>query len=146
MIKNGLSNLAKGWGWAWLDKLKVYQKYFETASDEAPLVLHRGYALALVKLVEKYQEENGAMAEKHADKDIAIAKFMHIVTQQEEAITLYKLQETIFLERLKKQTLQLKEMKQNSRLINFYKMAEENLALAQEIEWYKEMLKEGTTV
>jgi hypothetical protein len=129
-----------------LDKLKVYQKYFETASDEAPLVLHRGYALALVKLVEKYQEENGAMAEKHAEKDLAIAEFMRIVTQQEEEIKLYKLQETIILDRLKRNTLMMKEMKQNSRLINFYKMAEENLALAQEIEWYKEMLKEGTSV
>jgi hypothetical protein len=45
----------------------------------------------------------------------------------------YKLQETILLERLKKQTLQIKEMKLNSRLTRFYEMAEENLKLAEEV-------------
>jgi hypothetical protein len=98
------------------------------------------------ELIEQLQKENGAMAEKHAEKDLAIAEFMCIVTQQEADINLYKLQETIILERLKNQTLQIKEMKQNSRLINFYKMAEENLTLAQELELYKKMIKGGATV
>lgn len=41
-----------------MDRLKVYKKYFETASDNEHLVMHRGYALALVKLVEELREEN----------------------------------------------------------------------------------------
>jgi hypothetical protein len=77
------------------------------------------------ELIEQLQKENGTMAEKHAEKDLAIAEFMRIVSQLEADI---------------------KQLKQNSRLINFYKMAEENLALAQEIEWYKEMIKGGAPV
>jgi hypothetical protein len=84
----------------------------------------------LIETVEQLQEENGTMAEKHAEKDIAMADFMEIIDQ-------YKLQEELLLERLKKQTLQMKEMKRNSRLIKFYEMAEENLSLATELAMLK---------
>jgi hypothetical protein len=100
----------------------------------------------LVQTLEQLIEENGAMAEKHAEKDLALAEFMQIVTQQREEIALYKLTESLLLERLKKQTSLIKEMQKNSRLINFYKMAEENLTLAQELERYKEMIKGGAPV
>jgi hypothetical protein len=36
-----------------MDKLSVYKKYFETAKDDTHLVMHRGYALALVSMVEQ---------------------------------------------------------------------------------------------
>jgi hypothetical protein len=96
------------------------------------------------ELIELLKKENGAMAEKHAEKDIALGEFKQIIEQQKEEIILYKLQETILLERLKKQTLQMKEMKQNSRLTRFYDMAEENLKLAKENARYKDMLKGGS--
>lgn len=40
-----------------MDKLNVYKKYFETASDDTYLVMHRGYALTLARMVEEQQEE-----------------------------------------------------------------------------------------
>jgi hypothetical protein len=40
-----------------LEKVKIYKKYFETASDKEPLVMHRGYALALITLVKQQQKE-----------------------------------------------------------------------------------------
>lgn len=55
-----------------------------------------------------------------------------LIQQLQQDIEQYKLQETQLLERLKKMTLDYKEMKKNSRLINFYKMSEENLRFAQE--------------
>jgi hypothetical protein len=58
-----------------------------------------------------------------------------------ETIEQYKLQETNLLERLKKQTWQIKEMKQNSRLLTFYAMAEENLKFAEENARLKELVK-----
>ena len=98
----------------------------------------------LIDSFEQLQAENGAMAEKHAEKDIAITDFTKIVELQRKEIEIYKLHETILLERLKKQTLEIKELKQNSRLINFYKMAEENLNLAQKVVRYEEMQKAGS--
>jgi hypothetical protein len=97
----------------------------------------------LVTTIEQLQEENGAMAEKHAEKDIALNDMKVIIQDQQEIFGLYKLQETILLERLKRQTLQMKEMKENSRLTRFYDMAEENLRMAQELQRYKDMLKGG---
>lgn len=40
----------------------------------------------LIDSYERLQEENGAMAEKHAEKDIAIAEFMRIIDQMSERI------------------------------------------------------------
>ena len=40
-----------------MNKLQVYKKYFETASDDTHLVMHRGYSLALVKMLEEKQKE-----------------------------------------------------------------------------------------
>lgn len=108
---------------------------------------------AVIETVEELLIENAAMAEKHAEKDIAIRELMQMNLQQKERIVqlenvkemylnanlvlleqndrlmkeieLYKLQET-------KLIAQLKMMKNNSRLTNFYKMSEENLRLAEE--------------
>lgn len=95
----------------------------------------------LVAAGEMLVEENGAMAEKHAEKDIALNDMKVIIQGQQETIEQYKLQETILLERLKKQTLQLKEMQKDRRLTRFYEMAEENLKLAQENAGLKELVK-----
>jgi hypothetical protein len=54
------------------------------------------------------------------------------LAEADAIIEQYQLQETLLLERIKRQTLQIKEMKQNSRLTRFYEMAEENLKLAEE--------------
>lgn len=86
----------------------------------------------LIDSFELVQEENGAMAEKHAEKSIAIADFMQIVELQRQEIELFKLTETLLLERLKKQTSEIKELKRNSRTIRFFEMVEENLKLAEE--------------
>jgi hypothetical protein len=40
----------------------------------------------LVKTLEQLIEENGAMAEKHAEKDLAFAEFMRIIDQQKDHI------------------------------------------------------------
>ncbi|MBT2722285.1 hypothetical protein [Bacillus sp. ISL-46] len=95
----------------------------------------------LIDSYEQLQEENGAMAEKHAEKDMAIADFMSIVTQQRKEIELYQLQETILLGRLEKKDQEIKAMKQNSRLTRFYDMSEENLKLAQENARLKDLVK-----
>jgi hypothetical protein len=95
----------------------------------------------LIQTVELLQAENGAMAEKHAEKMIAFAEFMQIIDQQKEEIALYKLTEAILLERLQKQTMLMKEMQKNSRLLTFYAMAEENLKFAEENARLKELVK-----
>ncbi|CRK80336.1 hypothetical protein [Neobacillus massiliamazoniensis] len=66
-------------------------------------------------------------------KDYTFERQIVTIEDLVEMVEQYKLQETILLERLKKQTLQIKEMKQNSRLTRFYEMAEENLKMAQEL-------------
>jgi hypothetical protein len=95
----------------------------------------------LIKTVDQLIEENGAMAEKHAEKMIAFAEFMQIIDQQKEEISLYKLTEVVLLERLQKQTQLIKEMQKNSRLTTFYAMAEENLKFAEENARLKELVK-----
>jgi hypothetical protein len=62
------------------------------------------------------------------------------LAEADAIIEQYKLQETILLERIKKQTLQIKEMKLNSRLTRFYEMAEENLKLAEEVARLKKLI------
>lgn len=94
----------------------------------------------LKKTIEQLEEENGDMAEKHVEKDIALVQLKRGYLEAKETLRLYKLQETILLERLENQALQMKEMKQNSRLIKFYEMEWENLRLAQEIEELKKQL------
>ena len=81
---------------------------------------------ALAKKVDEFEEENGLMAEKHAERDIQFNEFVRIIEQ-------YKFSEALLLERLKKQTLQIKEMQQDRRLTRYWDMAEENLRLAQEL-------------
>jgi uncharacterized protein YqgV (UPF0045/DUF77 family) len=96
-----------------LHKDYTYRTQLETVAD-------------LVDLVERQQNEYISLSQSIEEMDATIQQ--------------YQLQETFLLERLKKQTLQIKEMKQNSRLIRFYDMAEENLKMAQELQKYKEMI------
>lgn len=49
--------------------------------------------------------------------------------QLQKEIKQYQLQETLLLERLKKQTLQLKEFNQNRLLVEFNQLSEENARL-----------------
>lgn len=95
----------------------------------------------LIEIVDLLIKENGDMAEKHAEKDIAIGDFMKIVDLQRKEIELYKLAETILLERLQKQTVEIKDLKKKSSTIRFFDMAEENLKLAQEVARLKELVK-----
>jgi uncharacterized protein YdcH (DUF465 family) len=84
----------------------------------------------LIETVEQQQNEYNTLFSSIDEMDA-------IISQQQEEINQYKFQEELLLERLKKQTLQMKEMKQNSRLIKFYEMAEENLSLATELAMLK---------
>lgn len=107
----------------------------------------------MLKTIDFLEEENGNMAEKHADKDLAIRDLMQMNLQQKQRIAeleaikemylnannalldeieLYKLQETKLL-------AQVKMMKNNSRLNSFYQMSEENLKMAQELERLREI-------
>lgn len=56
-----------------------------------------------------------------------------MLEQANKTIEQYQLHETILRDRLKKQTLEIKEMKNDRRLIRFWELAEENLKLAQKI-------------
>ncbi|MBT2735158.1 hypothetical protein [Bacillus sp. ISL-7] len=80
----------------------------------------------LIKTIEQQEKECQTLYSSLAEADAIIEQ--------------YQLQETLLLERLKKQTLQIKEMKQNSRLINFYAMSKENLKLAEENARLKELV------
>lgn len=101
-----------------LGKNYKYKSYLDTIED-------------LTNLVERQNQEYATLNESIGEADVMIAELKEEVKQ-------YKLQESILLERLQKQTLQMKEMKQNSRLQRFYDMAEENLRMAQEIARLKE--------
>jgi predicted nucleic acid-binding Zn-ribbon protein len=90
-------------------------------------LLHKDYSYRthyeamedLVSLVERQQNEYISLNQSVEEMDATIGQ--------------YQLQETLLLERLKKQTLEIKAMKQNSRLTRFYDMAEENLKMAQKV-------------
>jgi predicted RNase H-like nuclease (RuvC/YqgF family) len=110
----------------------------------------------LIETVEKQQNEYNALYSSIDEMDVIISQQQEEIErlnkmrtvidyvdlckqlqQVNEEINQYKLQEELLLERLKKQTLQMKEMKRNSRLIKFYEMAEENLSLATELAMLK---------
>lgn len=81
----------------------------------------------LLKSAEQQQNESISLSESISEADAIIEQ--------------YKLQETILLERLKKQTLEIKDLKSKSRTIRFFEMAEENLKLAEENARLKELVK-----
>lgn len=107
-----------------MDKLQEIKKQVERAGESVRLLPSE--IKWLIQTVEQQEQEYITLAQSIAEDDA-------IIEQLQEEMKLYKLQETLLLERLKKQTLQIKEMKQNSRLMKFMEMAEENLALAQEV-------------
>jgi predicted nuclease with TOPRIM domain len=88
----------------------------------------------LLNMIDKQQQEYNTLYSSVEESDAIIA-------QLQDEVKRYQLQESLLLERLKKQTLQLKETKQNSRLIKFYEIAEENLKLAQENARLRELVK-----
>jgi hypothetical protein len=90
----------------------------------------------------KSLREFATLSESIGEDDAIIQQLRHEIEQ-------YKLQESLLMDRLKKMTLDYKEMKQNSRLIKFYEMAEENLKFAQEnadLRVEIEKLKSGAAV
>lgn len=58
-----------------------------------------------------------------------------------ETIEQQQTTQDILLEQIKQNTLKIKEMKKNSRLILFYQLAEENLKLAEENARLKELVR-----
>lgn len=102
----------------------------------------------LINTVKELEEENGLMAEKHAEKDMAIQVLMQMVAEKQERIAqlenvkeMYLNANLAMLNQNDQLISQIKEMKQNSRLTRFYDMAEENLRMAQEVEIYKAMVQ-----
>ncbi|MBO0961990.1 hypothetical protein J1P26_19990 [Neobacillus sp. MM2021_6] len=63
-------------------RLQVYKKYFETARDNTHLVMHRGYALALVKMIEELHQEYLTLSQSIVEEDTMIQQL------QEENIQL----------------------------------------------------------
>jgi hypothetical protein len=91
----------------------------------------------LLKVAQGFEEENGLMAEKAAEKDIAFGQFMQIIEDQKEEIALYKLQETKLLVQLAIKDQELKKLKSSTR----FRVFEENLSLAEENARLKELVK-----
>jgi hypothetical protein len=75
---------------------------------------------ALLNVAEGFQNENGLMAEKAAEKDIAFGQFMRIIEEQKEEI---------------------RKLKNDRRLVKYYAAEEENILLATENARLKELVK-----
>jgi hypothetical protein len=91
----------------------------------------------LLKLGEEYKQENELMAEKHAEKDIAFVELKIALDKGRERIKELEMNQEILLDQNKKFRKRIFELREKTG----FKVYEENLALIQEIEWYKEMLK-----
>jgi hypothetical protein len=91
----------------------------------------------LLKVAQGFEEENGLMAEKAAEKEIAFGEFMEIIGKQKQELALYKLQETKLLAQLEMKDHELKNLKRSTR----FRVLEENLSLAQENDRLKELVK-----
>jgi|GraSoiStandDraft_46_1057282.scaffolds.fasta_scaffold34091_2 hypothetical protein len=91
----------------------------------------------LLNVAEGFQNENGLMAEKAAEKEIAFGEFMEIIGKQKQELALYKLQETKLLAQLELKDHELKNLKRSTR----FRVLEENLSLAQENDRLKELVK-----
>jgi hypothetical protein len=83
------------------------------------------FPLEAAELIEQQKKEFITFSQAIAEDD-------GIIEQLQEELKKCKFHESLLLERIKKQTLEIKEMKNNSRLTRFYVMAEENLKLAEE--------------
>ena len=91
----------------------------------------------LLKVAQGFEEENGLMAEKAAEKEIAFGEFMEIIGKQKQELALYKLQETKLLAQLELKDHELKNLKRSTR----FRVFEENLSLAEENARLKELVK-----
>lgn len=83
--------------------------------------------------MERLQEIKQAVNYYQSLMSIAKPQIIDDVNWLIETIEQYQLNEIVLLEKLKKQTLELKEMKRNGRLNRFFSMAEENLKMAQKV-------------
>jgi septal ring factor EnvC (AmiA/AmiB activator) len=77
----------------------------------------------LIETIEKQQNEYNTLYSSIDEMDV-------IISQQQEEIKQYKLQEELLLARIKK-------IEKNSRYLKFMEMAEENLSLATELAMLK---------
>ena len=74
----------------------------------------------LIESVKGLEEQANLMAEKSAEKEIAMEEFMRIIEEQK---------------------LEIKQLKDHRRVTNYYSMANENLALAKENDMLKGLVK-----
>ncbi|MBO0959539.1 hypothetical protein J1P26_07305 [Neobacillus sp. MM2021_6] len=104
-----------------MDEMKAIKTAFshDLCNNDYPISLTFSDIKWLITKVEQQQKE---LADAH-NKELSYI----------DDIETYQLQETLLLERLKKVTLEYKELKRNSRSIRFFEMAEENLKLATEL-------------
>lgn len=64
-----------------MGKLQVYKKYFETASDDTRLVMHRGYAIALVNMVEQLEKEKSELLCELGRSDTKLLNIKQIINE-----------------------------------------------------------------
>jgi hypothetical protein len=105
----------------------------------------------LLKAGEEFKLENELMAEKHAEKDIAFVQLKIALDKannriKELEIRNQDLKETVSTSQINEERLMDQNKKFRRRIIELrqktgFKVFEENLALIQEIEFYKDMLK-----
>jgi hypothetical protein len=91
----------------------------------------------LLDVAEGFQNENGLMAEKAAEKEQAFEQFMQIIEEQKETIRAYKFKEILLIEQLKLKTEEMKELKKSVR----FEVFQENYELAKENARLKELVK-----
>jgi hypothetical protein len=91
----------------------------------------------LIETIKGLEEQANLMAEKAAEKDIAMEEFMRIIEEQKANIRLYQLKETMFNQQLKLKDEEIKTLKKSVR----FEVFQENLALAEEIALLKEGVK-----
>jgi hypothetical protein len=109
---------------AFLGKTEEFRTFFGMLED-------------LLNAGKEYQLENELMAEKHAEKDIALVKLKLALDKAHAQIKELEMNQEILLDQNKKFRQRVFELRQKTG----FKVYEENLALIQEIELYKEMLR-----
>lgn len=108
-------------------------------------IAHWSYERTMEELVmvgEEILAENVTMADKHAEKDIVLSDYLKTLEQQREQITRLQVEVEVLTQNNSLYRQKVNELRAKTG----YKVYEENLALAHEIAFYKEMLKEGQQV
>lgn len=73
-----------------MEKLEVYKKYFKTARDDTHLVMHRGYALALVKMLEEQQTKANHFMKDVENKQVIIYQLQRKLEEMQNELDWYK--------------------------------------------------------